>query len=187
MMIESWEIRWFGEGSIPLKLQHWSEELGMIAQPVRADHYFIHNGGKALGIKWREGSLQIKERIGKNEKRFENYQKWSFELADGNVKKDLEKHKKWSTISKKREMAKWAVKGKNFSRIEIGEEVESGVEIELSAVVINNNLWWTMAYEATGGQQVLEAALEQFQPPHINNSLCMGYSEWILRILNNGL
>lgn len=181
-MLETWEKRWFGEGAIPLKMQQWSEELGFVMQPVRSDLYLINKGGRNLGIKWREGSLQIKELIKKEEPdQYEKYQKWSFDLSEKNMADKLDKYEKWQTVTKKREMAKWSLNNEGFSRVEIDEEVEEGCEVELSALVINDHLWWTVAYEATGGKHILEKALNKFGPPVPEGALCMGYAEWIDR------
>ncbi|MGK7391172.1 MAG: hypothetical protein ACNS60_12525 [Candidatus Cyclobacteriaceae bacterium M2_1C_046] len=179
-MQQTWEIRWFGEGAVPLKLQQWSEEIGFIMQPVRSDLYLIHSGGKNIGIKWREGNLQIKELVKKTGS-YEQYQKWSFDLSDNRMDDKLDKYEKWQSVTKKREMAKWRIKNSEFTRVEIDEVITGSCEVELSALVLSGHLWWTVAYEATGEKENLEKTLNKFTPPLSKDVLCMGYAEWINR------
>lgn len=186
-MLESWEIRWFGKGAVPLTLQQWSEENGLTTQPVRTDHYLMHSAGKTMGIKWREGNLQIKELVGKEIKNpvIEHYKKWSFLLKEDDLLQKIEAHEEWIPVAKKRDMAKWKVEEDVFHRTDPGNE-ETGLELEISAVMCKSTLWWTMALEATGGVENLEKGLKEITIPEIEGAQRMGYAEWLEKIFTNG-
>ena len=94
-MISSHEVRWFLEGGIDRNpsLRQWVEEGA--ADPKwtgrlggKPDAYLIVPGAADIGIKWREGQLQIKglecslgtqKFIGKFEGKVERWIKWGYE------------------------------------------------------------------------------------------------------------
>lgn len=180
MILESWEVRWFGQGAVPIVLQQWSEENELTTQPVRTDHYLIHSAGNAIGIKWREGNLQIKEKVVENVKKpwIGHYKKWSFGLKENDLLQRIEAHEEWIAVTKKRELAKWRVEEGALYRTDPGNE-EIGVELEISAVMCKEKLWWTVAFEATGGAQNLEKGLKEIKIPEIKGAHLMGYAEWL--------
>jgi len=66
-MISSHEVRWFLEGGIDQHpaLRHWVEEDAKDPQWIgrlggKPDAYLLIPGASDMGIKWREGQLQIK-------------------------------------------------------------------------------------------------------------------------------
>jgi hypothetical protein len=62
MAFHTLEIRWFFSGSIPHDFNHWFTSLGESRSvDARVDHY-LAGTGPLLGIKVREGSLEIKQR-----------------------------------------------------------------------------------------------------------------------------
>lgn len=183
MILESWEVRWFGEGAVPIALQQWSEENDLITQPVRTDHYLVHSAGKAMGIKWREGNLQIKELVGKETKGAQGayYKKWSFGLKEDDLLQKIQVHEEWVAVTKKRELAKWYIEDGKLTRTDPGNE-EMGVELEISAVMCRKKLWWTIAFEATGGVENLEKGLRKIIIPELKGAQRMGYTEWLEKI-----
>jgi hypothetical protein len=183
MILESWEMRWFGKGAVPIIFQQWSEENGLTTQPVRTDHYLMHKAGKAMGIKWREGNLQIKELVGKETKKptVGHYKKWSFELKEDDLLQKIEAHEEWVAVAKKRDLAKWRVEEDTLHRTDPGNE-EIGIELEISAVMCKEKLWWTIAFEATGGVENLEKGLKEIKIPEIKEAHRMGYAEWLEKI-----
>ena len=179
-MLETWEIRWFGEGAIPLQLQQWSAEMNLVMQPVRSDLYLVHSGGKKLGIKWREGNLQIKELIS-HQKEFEQYQKWSFELKEENLSSYLSKYPTWKRVNKKREVANYVFQNNSFQLVDHDQELLTICEVELSALLLKEHLWYTIALEVNGPIEILEKALNEFKPEIPKKTMCMGYAEWVDR------
>lgn len=181
MILESWETRWFGEGAVPLPLQQWSEENNLKIQPLRTDHYLLNNAGKIMGIKWREGSLQIKELITQTDDvpPLEHYKKWSFELEKDELQNRIEGRNEWIAVTKKRDMAKWRINGGEIEKVELGYEEENGFELEISSIICKEKLWWSVAFEATGGKDNLILALNEVKLPVGENAVCMGYAEWL--------
>lgn len=179
-MLNTWEIRWFGRGPIPRLLQSWSEKNQLITQPVRSDYYMLNPGNELLGIKWREGNIQVKELMAKDGV-YENYQKWSFELKEDKPSDVLKNSNKWLAVKKKREMSTYVLENGGFT---LSDEyvLDQAIELELSAAIVEEDLWWTVAFEAIGGKDVLVKALKEFKPKDIpNDSECMGYAEWLTK------
>jgi len=94
-MVSSQEVRWFLEGGIeeyPL-LRHWVEDGAVDPRWIgrlggMPDVYLIVPGASDMGIKWREGQLQIKglegalgtqKFAGLHEGKVERWIKWSYE------------------------------------------------------------------------------------------------------------
>ncbi|MEJ2758044.1 MAG: hypothetical protein P8046_06115 [Anaerolineales bacterium] len=84
------EIRWFVPGPLPQPIQAWFKAFGKrVVQPPRTDSY-LHGLDATLGIKTREGSLEVKQRTAghgdftfhsKITGQVESWVKWSFPLA----------------------------------------------------------------------------------------------------------
>ncbi|NIV28827.1 MAG: hypothetical protein GWN58_04720, partial [Anaerolineae bacterium] len=64
-MYPTLEARWFMRGSIPHEVREWFArgEPAPIHEPPRMDHYLRLQRSNALGIKLREGRLEIKQRL----------------------------------------------------------------------------------------------------------------------------
>lgn len=99
MPLASQEVRWFLEGNIDRhqSLKHWFERE--VAAPrrdggsllwwqQRVDVYLMLTGSADMGIKWREGKLQIKGRVsacgtevfgGRHQGAVERWMKWSYD------------------------------------------------------------------------------------------------------------
>src|SRR5207302_10844196 len=59
-MFTTAEVRWFFEGPIPDEIEQWScSSLALDAAP-REDHYLLFPAALCLGLKLREGWLEIK-------------------------------------------------------------------------------------------------------------------------------
>ena len=91
-MFPSVEARWFYDGTIPPRVLRWFREYqGSLEGPAhRVDYYLRLADGDSLGIKVREGRLEIKQRhrtygmVEFHERAtglVEHWRKWSFQLA----------------------------------------------------------------------------------------------------------
>ena len=94
-MISSHEVRWFFQGGIDQhpSLRHWVEEGALDPKWTgrlggKPDAYLIVPGAADIGIKWREGQLQIKglecslgtqKFTGNYEGKVERWIKWGYE------------------------------------------------------------------------------------------------------------
>ena len=87
------EIRWFFSGTTPKSVTAWYEAQVCAAsdQPPRTDFYLRLDDDDSLGIKLREGRIEVKQRkeagglVQLSEKvvgQVEAWRKWSFDLAE---------------------------------------------------------------------------------------------------------
>ncbi len=87
------ETRWFFKGAIPTPVTAWFAARGCVSavQPPRVDYYLRLNDDDSLGIKLREGRIEVKQRTHPGElvrfgKRtagwLESWRKWGFGLAE---------------------------------------------------------------------------------------------------------
>lgn len=64
-MFSTVEVHWFFNGGIPKEIQYWFDQVNSspAAQPVRTDHYLQQEEMTSLGVKLREGRIEIKQRV----------------------------------------------------------------------------------------------------------------------------
>ena len=63
-MFATAEVRWFYEGAVSPEVLEWFEqgELTPEEQPYRVDYYLRLSDRDSLGIKLREGRIEVKQR-----------------------------------------------------------------------------------------------------------------------------
>jgi hypothetical protein len=92
-MYPTLEVRWFFKGEIPQGIWDWVEDRGLnsIAAPARIDYYLRIAESDSLGVKLREGRIEVKQRFGQREivnfgdqaaGYLEQWRKWSFPVLD---------------------------------------------------------------------------------------------------------
>jgi len=167
------EVRWFYPGKIPKKVLTGYIQAGREPTlfPTRTDHYLTTSGRDDLGIKLREGFLEIKQRsdfYGIHQFNqdvsgaIESWQKVRVKLSQ--IDSELAAHgffsdgDNWIAVRKRRWLRRCQV-------MEIREIVEvpmsidraNGCEWELSQIYIgeSENPWWSIAFEAFGDPTVL--------------------------------
>ncbi|MBC8503531.1 MAG: hypothetical protein ISR58_17985 [Anaerolineales bacterium] len=67
-MFSTVEVRWFYQGVIPSDIQTWFDQkvvegIEPINQPSRTDQYLLQGHNASLGVKLREGRVEIKQRV----------------------------------------------------------------------------------------------------------------------------
>jgi hypothetical protein len=211
-MIQSCEVRWFLT-SAPETATTWFERRGHHfsnddQQPGRFDFYLISKTMRNdLGIKLREGSVEIKERVADfgahtfgnlAEGRVEAWRKWSFKLAhtrEGGTDEALHITRQdghsgdWMPVGKERLLV----------MLEIGEEgrvllsdapafsLQEGCGVELTKVRLPDRVCYTFALEAfsQAGQEYpnLKRAMDSMtaEIPDLKLLLSesMGYPEFL--------
>ncbi len=194
------EVRWFREGKIPTKLRSWFRKLAAKAepQPVRIDHYLLERDTDALGIKFRDGRVEVKQRQG--ERRLtsfgpgwdgyvESWHKWGFPLADAQRRgKAFESFDNWIAVQKKRRVITYSISPKGKLIALPGDAGgESGCSVELTQVRVKKTLWWTLGFEAKGHPENLESTLERVvravlsgsAPPTFEPTDSFSYPGWL--------
>ena len=162
-MFPSCEIRWFFKGDIPDEIQKWffSLDESNQYQPERIDHYLKIPDQKNLGIKLREGRIEIKKQ--KEEPSFlkinekvsgysDCWEKWSFELKETDKLPVTDvKCNEWIEVRKKRNMYLFEiVNGICISRSPESGTIKNGCIAELTRISVHDKLWWTLGLEAFG-------------------------------------
>jgi hypothetical protein len=171
------EMRWFYPGRLPGQLVTWLERRSHLpaVQPPRQDHYLRLAGRRALGIKLREGNVEIKKRLddpGEVEVgpgavgRMARWRKWSFPLAPraapgaGSLEDLLVPGSAWIAVEKERRLRRYRLAGGlQAAAVPLEAPAEVGCEFELATVRAGGQEWWTACFEAFGRESALERAL----------------------------
>lgn len=156
-MTPSAEVRWLVPGPVPEAVAAWFHALGAPVEPTtRTDRYLVplHDG---LGLKLRGGGLQIEPKqraavLGPVRPRpgvagqAERWQKWSFPLAESPPAPEGP----WVEVLKTRWLRTYRDEA---GRLVPTDEPESGLVhgLELTAVEVLGEPWWTVGVETSGG------------------------------------
>lgn len=158
-MFSSTEVRWFFEGPYPEEVTLWFEEFDPVSQAPRTDYYLSNTDNARMGIKLREGQIQIKcmmadlgvHYYANAAGKVARYEKWSFPVVSNEewsalvVRPDV-----WIPVIKERKMLRFTLGGGFPDRIGMDERVEEGCEVELSQIEIMDKTFWSLAFEAFG-------------------------------------
>ena len=207
-MYPTTEIRWFYEGEIPSAMSTAFHQKGKEPefQPPRTDYYLSLPGKSDLGIKVREGALEIKKRtvdFGNYQftsyamGRIESWVKWRFELSStlSDIVDDFENSNGWIPIRKKRFLRHCRLTSSgDLIESPFGTEFDCGCEWEISEIQINQepNKWWSMAFEFFGSMgdqpeklvEVVKIVLLDFGFWTFSELDSMSYPQWLLEIQN---
>ncbi|MBL3657847.1 hypothetical protein [Fulvivirga sediminis] len=194
-MLNSFEVRWIFQGKLPDNMLQWVETFAPEEQSIRTDYYFNKTENGTLGIKLREGSIQMKpllKEVGHftfndHKAKIESYSKWSYLVQDNQEwSYMIEEPETWLPVTKSRLMNKYTLAGGYPDRVEMKDRVEQGCEMELSNISILNKDFWTLAFEAYGKeaevnlQKTLRYVFETSELPQVlpfQNSF--GYAQLI--------
>jgi hypothetical protein len=162
-------VRWFYEGSLPPAVLEWfqRDEPEPEVQPRRLDYYFHIAGVDSLGIKLREGRIELKQRELQwpntaLHKRvhgvLEQWCKWGFGLADPvtSLAATGVPASVWIGVEKKRIVRRYDVSGNCVRAAGGGEYPGRGCVWELTEIGISGRPWWSLGLEAYGGEEVRE-------------------------------
>jgi hypothetical protein len=200
-MFPTVETRWFYPGAIPSDVLAWyhHSERAPEAQPTRIDYYLRLTGHDDLGIKLREGRIEIKQRArqyGAEQLHervhglVEGWHKWSFGINDiGDGLNDLAgPHPAWIAIHKTRRLRRYRVTSVGDVFAITGAEIApQACIIELAEVVIHGETWWSLAFEAFGPQAGLHATFTRVAQhtlrgsavPDLDAEHSHGYAQWM--------
>jgi hypothetical protein len=203
------EVRWFHKGEIPPDVGRWfNEEDGdPEGQPARIDHYLRVSEGESLGVKLREGRLEIKQRYGPSEVlrfgrnstgRVEYWRKWSFLLAraESEISRFIGTSKRWIGVRKERKLRAYKVTGKGVvSQVAISGNLDRGCGWELARIGIEgeDESWWSMGFEAFGQESelrdtlllVAESILKMDTASRMGIEVSFGYPRWLKVIVDS--
>ncbi len=165
-MLTTYELRWFYPGKIPEQIQHWFEDNCLIKpiQPseTRDDIYLYSPECKFLGIKLRQGRLEVKWR--KAELGLINFgefvegkaEKWGKWLCCDPTEESFQPQQVlnnpvWVSVQKSRYSQHYQVSPEFSPRsVTANENIGNGCSVELTQLVVRENAWWSLAFEAFG-------------------------------------
>ena len=206
-MFPTAEVRWFWQGDVPDAALTWlrAHPGGDPAEETRTDHYLIIEATDTLGVKLREGHIEVKQRTGDPRLErladgthglTERWVKWSFGLArERPVLRRLTASRTWVGIRKTRWLKEYQVS--ETGAVEPRRQDESPARIcavEITRVEVlapyPPSRWWTMGLEASGDRAQLMHALHRtaadllgpsFPGPLTEAHTC-SYPQWLRRI-----
>ena len=173
------EVRWFMRGPIPREAENWFSSLGPPAEPEsRTDRYLIPLESEDLGLKFREGLVQAKQRtrtlgtLGMGARasgRVEAWRKW--DLGDSGEPPSPG----WVDVAKTRRQ-----------RAARGLGTGARCVLELAEVEVRGEAWWSICLEAWGPTEAarwrcLRAGARRWlgSAPALPAEASMGYPAWL--------
>ena len=189
LMLTSFEIRWFYPGKLPAAISDWFEqdELGGKLQPPeeREDVYLYSPGCEYLGIKLRQGRLEIKWR---------NAELDIVRLGEG-VEGKLEKWGKWMCEDPSQESFKpEAVLGKSswvsVKKVRL-QRLYNSCAMEITQLNVKGNDWWSLAFETFGAEAskleqlrtIATQALESYNGSQLLAQDSYAYPTWLSLVI----
>jgi hypothetical protein len=172
-------------------------------EELRTDEYLIMPHCTSVGVKQRQGKLEVKAQIGMSEKYLNNsfsgeincWSKWSLQPNNINLmalEKDLQDSGRWIKIHKTRYLLKLSLSENTIIEVSPEDWPEKGCQVELTQVRTdaNSRNWISLGFEAFGGtfekmEKNLKDSISFFfskrnNPPMVlssNNS--MSYPLWL--------
>jgi len=199
------EIRWFIKGKIPSSVFDWFIGLNSnyVNQPERIDHYLLLKSNDSLGIKLRDGKVEIKQKThqignikpGKNVTgSADKWSKWSFELKEANNLFSIDlPYNEWLAITKNRILVNYGISEENIVTQKEPVIYKNGCITEITSIEINNQNWWSLGLEAYGEENRLLDNLILISHLVLNDNSnlrltledSLSYPGWIKQLKNN--
>ena len=171
------EVRWIRSGALDPRVLEWFSRFPATAES-REDDYLIHpdldglavkiRGGGALEVKFYRGYHGVLDVPGHARGHLEFWQKWSFPL--GRPTLDVGAATTWRSVHKTRRVSFFSLDQGQLAAGLPGLRQATGCAVELTEIKMHGESWWTLAFEATGPHDGLEALLRAtaalvFDPP----------------------
>lgn len=169
------ELRWFYPGSIPDDIELWFKQnclLDSLQPPEEREDVYLYSACEFLGIKLRQKRLEVKWRtselsiVGFSECAEGKVEKWGKWLCESTQEifqiKTVVNTPSWVSVKKTRYSQLYRVVA-DFppQRVESNEGIDNGCSVELTRLVIRNNAWWSLAFEASGEEPRLMDNLQK--------------------------
>lgn len=189
-MDHTYEVRWFFEEPNPA-LEAWfgRKGPGFNETTSRKDYYLPLSANKGLGIKLREGNIEIKKLIRQQRKKafvpnmvegkIQHWVKSSFTLDEKDqLSKQIIQDKKYEWIELKKERMGFQYhftnRGKLVGNKTLHEEIPEGCQVEYTRITIHNTPLYTFGLEAFSSvgreKQNLNAGMKEW----INSMIDIG-------------
>lgn len=162
--VPSLEVRWILRGQLGAAVTGWFERFPAETVALQ-DAYLLDPYLPGLSVKVRErralevkmyrGSPGLLEVAGRARGRLESWQKWSF--PHGPPSPDSGDQAGWRLVSKRRRIS-WFAQATGMGIPQLGEQ--PGCVVELTAVNLGGEPWWTLGFEAKGPADALRRELD---------------------------
>lgn len=166
-MFKSKEIRWFHEE--PKKtILNWFAQKGKSFENTdsRSDFYLPVQNEKGIGIKLREGNIEVKHRVSEPEQGklspqaegfFEHYLKWSFDSSqEDSLSREIIKQQKYNWVEVKKERMGFKLKERNEDTELVNMEtyLDYGCQLEYTRISLQGNTCYSFALEWFGEKEI---------------------------------
>lgn len=198
--VRSLEVRWILRGHLAGEVEDWFGRFPAEAMALE-DAYLLDpylpglsvkvRGGRQLEVKVYGGSPGLLEVAGRARGRLQSWRKWSF--PHGPASPSRGDSAGWRLVSKRRRISFFA-QATEMGSPQLGEQPGCGVE--LTAVDLRGEPWWTLCLEATGPADALRRELDaaaalvfaQALPGGMELGLddSTSYAQWLLQRLGAG-
>ena len=168
-MQTSVETRWFLPGTAPPDVVQWFWDEMMVTQPTRIDSYLYTPKVHSLGIKLREGRIEIKQlnkKLGPYTFHADitgmvgNWNKWGFPISNSHIDVEAESNV-WIPVVKERMLRRYqVVSGGKIRAVPGWLFPMQRSSIEITNIVINGTAWWSFGLEVVGTDIDLFEALQ---------------------------
>ena len=195
MFYDTLELRWFGRGPIPAATQAWFDALPGLpeAEDERVDCYLGTETADGLGVKLRDGALEIKQRLSRSGTtivaahcagRPEGWRKWRFLLARQSERAATEGG--WLSVPKRRQLRRYRLVDGDPLPADGDAEADAVCRLELSRIELDGEEWWTLGLESPAGAQglmlgVAHGLLNRDGAPVLPAQACRSYPAWLAR------
>lgn len=195
------EVRWFYQGEVETAVFNWFTTIddGLVKEPPRTDHYLNPLSHDGMGIKLREGRIEVKQRVQTIQTiqvgeqisgLVEQWQKWSFLLSEQNEFTESIRASQWIAVTKSRQIQSFRSEwGENPQTQFSGQPTEADCRIELTELLVQDAQWWTLGLESHGDDETAVSTkllpavdwifLSRYMP-QLDNQASFGYSQWLL-------
>jgi len=197
-MLATHEVRWFGSGAAPEAVRDWfAAAPEPVVPPSRVDHYLHLPDDDSLGVKLREGRIEVKQRQGeKKTAAFHarvtgataGWHKWSFPLVEGMpaLAEIAETPTAWLAVHKSRRLRSYAMNADgDIHLVSPQDPPPQGCDWELAAVRLGEQLWWSVCFEAYGPNpevilhRITAHLLATYPPPPLTLDQSWSYPAWL--------
>lgn len=162
--VHSLEMRWILRGQLAREVAGWFERFPAETVALQ-DAYLLDPYLPGLSVKVRErralevkmyrGSSGVLEVPGRARGRLESWQKWSF--PHGPPSPGSGDPAGWRVVGKRRRIS-WFAQTTGIGLSQLGEQ--PGCVVELTAIDLSGESWWTLGFEAKGPADALRRELD---------------------------
>ena len=174
-MLITAEIRWFLRDALPVEVSRWFEGVCGTATryPPRVDLYLALPETDTVGVKLREGLLEVKRRDGdlglldlhpNVEGHGNTWTKWSFpaSMEEGHLGDLAPNAPGWLAVAKTRRLSTLTISPDGGVDLAIeGPTFGRACWVELTEVRMDHDEWWSLGFEAVGPKERLRDDLQR--------------------------